>query len=53
MGEPYPSSERERKILRRVFTSSIKRHTRTWSCSEDKEMNQKVRCTCKVVVLLI
>ena len=50
----YPSSERESKFLRRLFTSSIKREiiSTLQSCSDDKEMYKKVWHTCKVVVLL-
>ena len=50
----YPSSERESKFLRRLFTSSIKREiiSTLQSCSDDKEMYKKVGHTCEVVVLL-
>ena len=52
---PHSSLERERKIRRRLFTSSIKREIRHWfsSCSR---VGTAKKCTktkaCKIVVLL-
>ena len=54
---PHSRLERERKICRRLFTSSIKREMRHFHAvvvhSDGKEMHKKVCCTCRDVVLLI
>ena len=52
---PYPSSEREVKFRRCLFTSSIKREkafSRRGRAKPGKKCTKKVRGTCKVVVLL-
>ena len=49
-------SEKEREFCRCLFTSSVKheiRHFHVPSRGRGKEMYEKARCTCKVVVLLI
>ena len=53
---PYPSSEREIKFRRCLFTFSIKRkirHLHVVVVLKQQKNVQKVWCTCKVVVLLI
>ena len=53
--EPCPSSERERKFCRGLYSSSIKRENRHFHVVvvQWRRRNvQKTSCTCKVVVLL-
>ena len=48
--------KKERKFCRWLFTSSVKHEIRLFhvpSRGRGKEMYEKARCTCKVVVLLI
>ena len=41
--EPYPSSERERKFCRLLFTSSIKRETRHFHVVVDRWRQRNVQ----------